>query len=499
MKAFILETAAKATAETLRRGEIPFQKLQHQESQRTSPRHLAVPHSMKMWEPLVRPLTPERRLVVSTDALRSPLGTAAPTFQPHFQRNSIRTKTPRLQGSLPSSVRLGVSAVNSSGVLRFLILHLAVSFVVGVMPLQAEDSLWQRAQSAGEQLLSQGRYVEAKRNFETALGEAEEFGTTDPRRLQSLNSLAMVYQQQGQPAEADALYGKVLALAEKILGPKHSLVASVLNNLANLRGTQARFAEAEALYVSALSIEKEVYGEGHSFVAVTLDNLAMLQLSLGRYAEAEKNLLHALELSRKSAGPKHPETLTKMNNLAYLYSRLGRYRDSEQLYKKVLATREQTLGRENPTLAFTLNSLGEVFRLQGRHQLAEPLYRRALLIIEKVLGPEHLQAAPVLNNLAIISRVKKRFAEAEDFYLRAIAIKENAFGPQHLSLAKPLSNLAELYIQLQRYSEADRFYRTRPWGRITRRLRWPCSAWRRALVSSAVMTRPSRSSKRRSP
>jgi len=103
MKAFILETAAKATAETLRRGEIPFQKLQHQESQRTSPRHLAVPHSMKMWEPLVRPLTPERRLVVSTDALRSPLGTAAPTFQPHFQRNSIRTKTPRLQGSLPSS------------------------------------------------------------------------------------------------------------------------------------------------------------------------------------------------------------------------------------------------------------------------------------------------------------------------------------------------------------------------------------------------------------
>jgi len=79
MKAFIRETAAKATAETLGRREIPFQKLQHQESQRTSPRHLAVPHSMKMWEPLVRPLTPERRLVVSTDALRSPLGTAAPS------------------------------------------------------------------------------------------------------------------------------------------------------------------------------------------------------------------------------------------------------------------------------------------------------------------------------------------------------------------------------------------------------------------------------------
>ena len=27
----------------------------------------------------------ERRLVVSTEAMRSPLGTAAPTFQAHFQ------------------------------------------------------------------------------------------------------------------------------------------------------------------------------------------------------------------------------------------------------------------------------------------------------------------------------------------------------------------------------------------------------------------------------
>ena len=35
--------------------------------------------SMKMWEPLS-----ERRLVVSTRALRSPLGTAAPTFLSYF-------------------------------------------------------------------------------------------------------------------------------------------------------------------------------------------------------------------------------------------------------------------------------------------------------------------------------------------------------------------------------------------------------------------------------
>ena len=33
----------------------------------------------------MRPLTPERRLIVSAEALKSPLGTAAPTLQFHFQ------------------------------------------------------------------------------------------------------------------------------------------------------------------------------------------------------------------------------------------------------------------------------------------------------------------------------------------------------------------------------------------------------------------------------
>jgi hypothetical protein len=39
----------------------------------------------KMWEPFVRPLTPKRRLVVSHQSARSPLGTAAPTLQAHFR------------------------------------------------------------------------------------------------------------------------------------------------------------------------------------------------------------------------------------------------------------------------------------------------------------------------------------------------------------------------------------------------------------------------------
>ena len=51
---------------------------------------------MKMWKPLGRLLTPERRLVVSTEALKSPLGTAAPTFQSHFSGEPKTTQLPKL-------------------------------------------------------------------------------------------------------------------------------------------------------------------------------------------------------------------------------------------------------------------------------------------------------------------------------------------------------------------------------------------------------------------
>ena len=149
----------------------------------------------------------------------------------------------------------------------------------------------------GEELFSRSRYAEAQKTFETALRELEKSSQTDLQRLQSMNSLAMAFQQQGLLSQADVKYAQALELSEKY--PEHDLAAKVSNNLAMLRSTQGRFAEAEALYLRALVIQKKLYGDRNAAVAITLDNLAMLQVSLGRYAEAEKNLLHALDVSQK--------------------------------------------------------------------------------------------------------------------------------------------------------------------------------------------------------
>ena len=113
------------------------------------------------------------------------------------------------------------------------ILHLAVFFVVGAASLEAEDSRWRQLQAMGEELFGRGRYAEAQKTFETALRELDETSQTDLQRLQSMNSLAMAFQQQGLLNQADAKYAQALDLSEKY--PEHDLAAKVSNNLALLR------------------------------------------------------------------------------------------------------------------------------------------------------------------------------------------------------------------------------------------------------------------------
>ncbi len=63
----------------------------------------------------------------------------------------------------------------------------------------------------------------------------------------SLNNLALLYDTQGQYAQAEPLYLRALAILEKALGPEHPNVATSLENYADLLRKTDRNAEAEEL------------------------------------------------------------------------------------------------------------------------------------------------------------------------------------------------------------------------------------------------------------
>ena len=90
----------------------------------------------------------------------------------------------------------------------------------------------------------------------------------------SLNNLALLYQSQGQYAEAESLYKRALAIREKALGPDHPDVARTLENYAALlrkaqRNTEAEEMEARAKSIRAMTPQREplldIEDKGDSF------------------------------------------------------------------------------------------------------------------------------------------------------------------------------------------------------------------------------------------
>ncbi len=91
---------------------------------------------------------------------------------------------------------------------------------------------------------------------------------------------------QGQPAKAEPLLRRALAVSEKSLGGEHPQVARAVASLAAVSRIQGKFAEAEPLYQWALAVREKVFGPEHPEVAESLEAYAVLLRQTQREAEA---------------------------------------------------------------------------------------------------------------------------------------------------------------------------------------------------------------------
>ena len=79
-------------------------------------------------------------------------------------------------------------------------------------------------------------------------------GPDHPDVAKSLSGLALLYQAQGNYAEAEPLYRRSLTIYEKVLGPEHPDVATSLANYAALLRKTGRADEAAAMEARAQAI-----------------------------------------------------------------------------------------------------------------------------------------------------------------------------------------------------------------------------------------------------
>ena len=90
----------------------------------------------------------------------------------------------------------------------------------------------------------------------------------------------------GEYAKAEPLLRETLEIRRKSLGPEHPATAQSLNNLAVLYDDMEEHAKAEPLLREALQIQQKIVGMEHPDTSKTLNNLALLCFQVGRVDEA---------------------------------------------------------------------------------------------------------------------------------------------------------------------------------------------------------------------
>jgi Tetratricopeptide repeat len=171
--------------------------------------------------------------------------------------------------------------------------------------------------------------TEAQSELKEALGSA-------------LNRLAESYYEQGDFAEAQSLYERILAIKQQQLGPKHASIGADLTNLAGVLCVQGKFDQAEPFVKRVVGIIESAVPLDVLKLADSLNTLAGILFQQGKYEECEPLLGRALQHRQEALGLDHPEIADNLRDYAKLLRKLKREEEAERMYaqaKAILARR----------------------------------------------------------------------------------------------------------------------------------------------------------------
>jgi hypothetical protein len=147
--------------------------------------------------------------------------------------------------------------------------------------------------------------------------------SNDKMFLTSASVLAHLFGEQGDHDGARTLYGEVLAMQSRVLGPDHPETLGTTANLAATMSRQGNFEEAKRLEIGVLRTMRRVLGPTHPHTVYVKDNL---EYTL-RCAQASKDSKDSK--SANGPGRKNDPKSTNGSNGSKSAKGLGGKRDSK--------------------------------------------------------------------------------------------------------------------------------------------------------------------------
>jgi tetratricopeptide (TPR) repeat protein len=226
-----------------------------------------------------------------------------------------------------------------------------------------------------------GNQARATELFQEALPIERKLYPNDVQLARTLGGLASVYMRSNRAAEAMPLAEEALALTLRTEGDESLDAALSYANLAEGHRVTGRPDRALPLFRKSRVLYERLLGPDHPRVSSVMTQEGLLQMADGKLALADRTLTQSLDIVEKSCPSCVFERVAAENNLALLRIRQGKYDEADRLLTEVLAMQEKSDMLPTPEIAVTLQSLAVVRQKERRYEDAERLNRRAAVLI----------------------------------------------------------------------------------------------------------------------
>ena len=285
-----------------------------------------------------------------------------------------------------------------------------------------------------------GDSYQALGEFETALPLLEkaveirrrELGDDDPRFMDTLDRLGMVYWLTGDFQRSLRCSEEMLVIRERISGRDSLEYTQILGNIANTHADMGDLTKAEDLLRRALAVERELLiGEDREDLSYTINNLATVLADQERFDEAIELHRESLAIRRETIGDDSPAVVISLMNLGFALHGAGRESEAEEVLGQAIEIGDVIFGPEHLRVASARMTLASVFAAMGRLDEAEAMCRRVLDELSRGSGERSWRAGGAHGVLGEILIDQGRVDEGKAELRAGLEILNETLGESH--------------------------------------------------------------------
>ncbi len=197
----------------------------------------------------------------------------------------------------------------------------------------------------------------------------------------TLSGLGLLLLRENKPEEALPLAEKALALAVKSEGEDSLDAALAYANIGETRRFLGQNDRAFPLLRKSRALYEKILGPTHPRVASLLSQEGLLLMEDGKLSLAEKAMRQSLDTLSKYCPGCGFELFVSESNLGLLRMKQGKYTEADRLLTHVLSMEETYLNHPGSDMAATLMALAQIRQKERRYTEAATFQKRADLIM----------------------------------------------------------------------------------------------------------------------